>query len=137
MNKVLELYYERRINKLKEFYKELTDQEYNNMDVVKEFNEIETDYITKMRELQKKYNVDNNRVVSKNVYDEKMFMLDDEILGKIREKFSKELNIKIKELDDEQETINAVLSISDDKDYQIEVLKTYGILNKKGMMVEE
>ena len=27
--------------------------------------------------------------------------------------------------------INALLSMSDDKDYQIEVLKNYGILDKK------
>ena len=37
----------------------------------------------------------------------------------------------------EKETIAAVLSLSDDKDYQVEVLKNYGILDKKGMMVED
>ena len=34
------------------------------------------------------------------------------------------------------EEINAMLSMSDDKDYQIEVLQRYGIIDKKGKMSE-
>ena len=50
MNKVLELYYERRIKKLGEFYKELKEQKYNELEVVKEFNNIVEEYNNKMQE---------------------------------------------------------------------------------------
>lgn len=138
MNKVLELYYERRINKLGEFYKELKEQEYNELAVVKEFNEVVEDYNNKMKELRGKYRTEeDNSLIHKTGYDEYPYVLSYEVGDDIKTSLNKRYEEDKKALLKEKETIAAVLSLSEDKDYQVEVLKNYGILDKKGMMVED
>lgn len=138
MNKVLELYYERKLNNLEKFYNELKIQEYNKLEVVKEFNTINEEYVNKMEELRCKYNTIDTQLIVKTGYvtDDRYELssgIGEEILSKLREQHE----IKEKEILKEKATIEAVLSLSEDKDYQVEVLKNYGILDKKGMMVEE
>ena len=139
MNKVLELYYERRINKLGEFYKELKEQKYNELDVVKEFNEVVEEYNNKMQELMGKYREEDEdmSLIHKTGYNEYPYVLShavkDEIYTSLHERYEEDK----KALLEEKETISAVLSLSEDKDYQVEVLKNYGILDKKGMMIED
>jgi hypothetical protein len=139
MNKVLELYYERRIKKLGEFYKELKEQRYNELEVVKEFNEVVEEYNKKMQELMGKYKdeEDNMSLIYKTCYNEYPYVLSNNVKNEIYEALTKRYDEDKKALLAEKETIAAVLSISEDKDYQVEVLKNYGILNKKGMMVED
>ena len=139
MNKVLELYYERRINKLGEFYKELKEQKYNELEVVKEFNEVVEEYNNKMHELMGKYKDEDSimSLIYKTGYNEYPYVLSSNVKNEIYESLTKRYDEDKKALLEEKETIAAVLSISDDKDYQVEVLKNYGILDKKGMMVED
>lgn len=138
MNKVLELYYERKLDKLKEFYSDLEKQEYNKLEVVKEFNTINEEYINKMEELRNKYNmIDKQFVVKTGYIDEDRYELSCTIEEDIHDELFKQYEIAKKEILEEKVTIEAVLSLSEDKDYQVEVLKNYGILDKKGMMVEE
>ena len=59
--------------------------------------------------------------------------LEKQIAEKFREDYEKE----IKELEKKVEEIRAVLSLSNDLEYQKGVLIEYGILNKKGVMVNE
>ena len=68
MNKVLELYYERKLDKLKEFYSDLEKQEYNKLEVVKEFNAINEEYANKMEELRNKHNTIDKQFVVKTGY---------------------------------------------------------------------
>lgn len=139
MNKVLELYYERRINKLGEFYKELKEQKYNELEVVKEFNEVVEEYNKKMQELMGKYKDEENNIslIYKTGYNEYPYVLSNNVKNEIYTSLTERYEEDKKALLAEKETIAAVLSLSDDKDYQVEVLKNYGILDKKGMMVED
>lgn len=139
MNKVLELYYERRINKLGEFYKELKEQKYNELEVVKEFNKVVEEYNNKMQELMGKYREEdeNMSLVHKTGYNEYPYVLSHAVKDDIIQSLGKSYEEDKKALLEEKETITAVLSLSEDKDYQVEVLKNYGILDKKGMMVED
>ena len=139
MNKVLELYYERRIKKLGEFYKELKEQKYNELEVVKEFNNVVEEYNNKMQELMGKYRDEENdmSLIHKTGYNEYPYVLSHAVKDDIIKSLGKRYEEDKKALLAEKETIAAVLSISEDKDYQVEVLKNYGILDKKGMMVED
>ena len=138
MNKVLELYYERKLDKLKEFYSDLEKQEYNKLEVVKEFNAINEEYTNKIEELRNKYNtIDKQFVVKTGYTDDNRYELSCTIEEDIHDELFKQYEVAKKEILEEKATIDAILSLSDDKDYQIEVLKNYGILDKKGMMVEE
>lgn len=139
MNKVLELYYERRINKLGEFFKEIKEQEYNELEVVKEFNNVVEEYNNKMQELMGKYREEdeNMSLIHKTGYNEYPYVLSHAVKDDIVKSLGKQYEEDKKALLEEKETIAAVLSLSEDKDYQVEVLKNYGILDKKGMMVED
>ena len=138
MNKVLELYYERKLDKLKEFYSDLEKQEYNKLEVVKEFNTINEEYTNRMEELRNKYNTSDKQFVVKTGYkDDNIYELSYTIEEDIHDELFKQYEVAKKEILEEKATIDAILSLSDDKDYQVEVLKNYGILDKKGMMVEE
>ena len=139
MNKVLELYYERRIKKLGEFYKELKEQKYNELEVVKEFNNVVEEYNNKMHELMGKYKDEDNNMslIHKTGYNEYPYVLSHAVKDEIYTSLTKRYEEDKKALLEEKETITAVLSLSEDKDYQVEVLKNYGILDKKGMMVED
>ena len=138
MNKVLELYYERKLDKLKKFYLDLEVQEYNKLEVVKEFNAINEEYTNKMEELRNKYNtIDKQFVVKTGYKDDSRYELSCTIEEDIHDELFKQYEVAKKEILEEKATIEAVLSLSEDKDYQVEVLKNYGILDKKGMMVEE
>lgn len=139
MNKVLELYYERRIKKLGEFYKELKEQKYNELEVVKEFNNVVEEYNNKMQELMGKYREEdeNMSLIHKTGYNEYPYVLSHAVKDDIVKSLGKQYEEDKKALLEEKETIAAVLSLSEDKDYQVEVLKNYGILDKKGMMVED
>ena len=138
MNKVLELYYERKLDKLKEFYSDLEKQEYNKLEVVKEFNAINEEYTNKIEELRNKYNtIDKQFVVKTGYKDDNRYELSCTIEEDIHDELFKQYEVAKKEILEEKATIDAILSLSDDKDYQVEVLKNYGILDKKGMMVEE
>ena len=138
MNKVLELYYERKLDKLKEFYSDLEKQEYNKLEVVKEFNTINEEYTNRMEELRNKYNTSDKQFVVKTGYkDDNRYELSCTIEEDIHDELFKQYEVAKKEILEEKATIDAILSLSEDKDYQVEVLKNYGILDKKGMMVEE
>lgn len=139
MNKVLELYYERRIKKLGEFYKELKEQKYNELEVVKEFNKVVEEYNNKMQELMGKYREEdeNMSLIHKTGYNEYPYVLSHAVKDDIIQSLGKSYEDDKKALLEEKETIAAILSLSEDKDYQVEVLKNYGILDKKGMMVED
>lgn len=139
MNKVLELYYERRIKKLGEFYKELKEQKYNELEVVKEFNNVVEEYNNKMQELMGKYRDEENdmSLIYKTGYKEYPYVLSNNVKNEIYTSLTERYEEDKKALLAEKETIAAVLSISEDKDYQVEVLKNYGILDKKGMMIED
>ena len=92
-----------------------------------------------MQKLMGKYReeYENMSLIHKIGYNEYPYVLSHAVKDDIVKSLGKQYEEDKKALLEEKETIAAVLSLSEDKDYQVEVLKNYGILDKKGMMVED
>lgn len=131
-NKVLDLYVDRKREEIRKKYNDIVEKEYNELPEVKEYYEIINEYNAKMEEL-----VTRSNTLEKTIFIRTGYLttykyevngdIKDVINKKYRDDFEKEMN----DLDYMANEINALLSMSDDKDYQIEVLKNYGILDKK------
>lgn len=132
-NEVLELWYTRKHNKIMEEYKE-KEREFNNSkelvikykEIVERFeNELEGLYRSE-ENIEKVYIIDE---LTESMYKYKINYdkLNDEFL----ENYVAERDEKLHELNELRKEINAQLSLSSELDYQIEVLTTYGILDKK------
>ena len=131
-NKVLDLYVDRKREEIRKKYKDIVEKEYNELPEVKEYNDIVNEYKAKMEELVTRSNTLERTIFVRTGYSntykyEVNRDFKDEINQKYRSDFEKEMS----DLDYMANEINALLSMSDDKDYQIEVLKNYGILDKK------
>lgn len=131
-NKVLDLYVDRKRDEIRKKYKDIVEKEYNELPEVKEYNEIVNEYTAKMEELVTRSNTLEKTIFIRTGYSntykyEVNRDFKDEISNKYRIDLAKEMD----DLDYMANEINALLSMSDDKDYQIEILKNYGILDKK------
>ena len=139
-NEVLELWYKRKkyniIKKYDEMEKEFVKNRY---DIVESFNTLVEEFNTSLDDL---YNLDkateqfvlienapNNVAKYKIDYDK----LSDEFAREFNSKRNEELDkIKFK-----YEEVKAQLSLSDNLDYQLDVLSKYGILTKKDRKISE
>lgn len=134
MNKVLELWYARKHDKIMKDYEE-KEREFNkSKELVIKYKEIIERFENELEELynceeniEKNYISDNNLSESMYKYKINYDKLKDEFL----ENYVVERDKKLNELDKLKEEIDAQLSLSSELDYQIEVLTTYGILDKK------
>lgn len=127
-NRVLDLYVERKRKELKEEYENNYMEEYNNLPVVKEYNEIVGNFEAQLAELSTRELASVEYLGYKNDYG---YVLNHKLLQDIRDKHYEILKDKMNDVDDMANEVQALLSLSDDKDYQIEVLVNYGILDKK------
>ena len=136
MNKVLELYKEREEKRIRDKYKKLEEDMYNDVPVVKEFNELEEKTKQSYEELCNKYNGEQVDYINITGYVyESGYELSTKIMSDIHGKLAPDFKKEMEELHDKVRDIEALLSISDDKDYQLEVLKNYGLLDKKGNII--
>ena len=136
MNKVLELYKEREEKRIRDKYNKLQEDMYNDVPLVKEFNELEEKTKQSYEELCNKYNGEQVDYINRTGYAyESGYELSKNIMNDIHEKLAPDFNKEMEELHDKVRDIEALLSISDDKDYQLEVLKNYGLLDKKGSII--
>lgn len=137
MNKVLELYAEREEKRIKDKYSKLREDMYNDNLIVKDFKALEDTSKLAYDTLLKKYNTDGNTFITKTGYMyESGYKLSETIMENIRESLAPDFNKELEELHSKVKDIEALLSISGDKDYQLEVLKTYGLIDKKGIIVK-
>lgn len=137
MNKVLELYKEREEKRIKDTYTKLREDMYNDIPVVKEYKELDEKTKQSYEELCNKYNTDTDCVINRTGYSyESGYELSKNIMNDIDEKLAPDFNKEMEELHSKVKDIEALLSISNDKDYQLEVLKTYGLIDKKGIIVK-
>ena len=127
-NKVLDLYVERRRKAIKEEYENNYMEEYNNLPVVKEYNEIVGNFEAQLAELSTRELASVEYLGYKNDYG---YVLNHKLLQDIKDKHYAILKEAMDALDSKANEVHALLSLSDDKDYQIEVLVNYGILDKK------
>lgn len=127
-NKVLDLYVERRRKAIKEEYENNYMEEYNNLPVVKEYNEIVGNFEAQLAELSTRELASVEYLGYKNDYG---YVLNHKLLQDVKDKHYAILKEAMDALDSKANEVHALLSLSDDKDYQIEVLVNYGILDKK------
>ena len=135
MNDVLELYKSRREKEIRNKYKDIIDKEYNELPAVKEWHELTTNFEIEMKQLAEKYNTEDLTCIVKTGYlNDYEYALSNRIRDDIKKEWQADLDEELSDLYKFVEEVSAVLSISDDKDYKIEVLKNYEILDKKGKL---
>lgn len=133
MNQVLKLYLDKHLKEIADKYDNLVEKEYNELEIVKEYKELINEFEINLQLLfDREENQINNvfeRVVTENVYkyDLDEVKLKHEIAIKYRDAKEEEYN----ELNKLVEEVEAQLSLSDDLEYQLDVLKRYDIINKK------
>lgn len=133
MNKLVDLYYERKHKELTEKYDEKIDNDFNDIEVVKQYKTL-IEYFEKEQESLFKTieNFDNDYLLAScdaNCYKYTLneAYIKKELTDKYKDDYRKELN-SLNELRDE---VDAQLSLSDDLNYQLEVLTRYNIIDKK------
>lgn len=134
-NKVLDLYYERKKKQLLDKYEKLIKEEYEEMDVVKEYNEVVNTFEATLAEMADRYNTEELRVLNKTGYiGGYPYELNSDLKDELKKKHREEFNEEVKELELLVEEVRAVLSVSDTEEYRIKVLTEYDIVDKKGKL---
>ena len=131
-NQILDLYFRRTRERINKEYDEKRLNAYNELPVVKEYNEVVKEFEATLAEMADRYNTEETKVLRKSGYSseytyELRVDIDEIVDEELRQKHDNDL----KELELLRQEVEAQLSLSNDKDYQIEVLKNYGILDKK------
>lgn len=133
MNKLVDLYYERKHKEIIEKYDEKIDNDFNDIEVVKQYKTLIENFEKEQEMLYKTVeNFDNDYLLSScdaNCYKYTLneSCIKTELANKYKDEYQKELN-SLNKLNDE---VNAQLSLSDDLNYQLEVLTRYNIIDKK------
>ena len=137
-NEVLELYAKRERERIENTFRAMKEEEYNNLEAVKRYNELINTFKASLAELVDEYKNEEPKIFIQTVYEDHFgYEINPYLERQISEKFQKDFEAEMRELDERIEEIKAVLSLSNDVEYQKNVLVEYGILNKKGVMVNE
>lgn len=137
-NEVLDLYEKRERERIGKQFKAIKEEEYNNLEAVKRYNELINTFKASLAELVDEYKNEEPKIFVQTVYENHFgYEINPYLEKQIAEKFREDYEKEIKELEKKVEEIRAVLSLSNDLEYQKGVLIEYGILNKKGVMVNE
>ena len=140
MNKVLNLWCERKRNKIIDRYDKMEYEFYNNKySVVASFKELIEKFNNDLEDLYKLDKVTEQFVLKENTPNNVIkYCLDND---KLNEEFKKEYLSKREEefnaLRDIKDEVEAQLSLSNDLEYQQEVLIRYGIIYKKTKKISE
>lgn len=133
MNQVLKLYLDRHSDEITKKYNNLIEKDYEELEIVKEYKTLINEFEINLQLLfDREENQINNvfeRVVTHNVY--KYDLDENRLKNEIAMKYAESKKQELEELDDLIEEVNAQLSLSDDFEYQLDVLKRYDIINKK------
>lgn len=133
-NEVLNLWKKRKQDDINKKYNDIVTKEYESLEVRKEYKELIEKFEKDLDALVLKYNTNadiHDLPFIKTGYEpEYGIELNDGIRYSIAKKYEEEQNKEFSELMDLVEEIKAQLSLSDDKDYQIDVLTRYDVLKK-------
>lgn len=133
MNKVLKLYYDRKLEEIHEKYEEKIDNDFNNIDVVKQYKTLIENFEKEQEALFKTVeNFDNDYLVPS--YDSNLYKYSISELktrSSLMTAYEDDRVNEIEKLKELVEEVDAQLSLSDDLNYQMEVLTRYDILDKK------
>ena len=134
-NRILDLYAERAKEKIKKEYETIVNNDYDKLDVVKEYKELVNTFTTSLAEMADRYNTEENKYLVRTGYEiTPSYELSDDIRANIREKYLDEAKERLKDIDLLVEEVRAVLCVSNTEEYRIGVLKEYGIIDKKGKL---
>ena len=134
-NKIVDLYYERKREEIRNKYTGLVDEKYEQLNVVKEYKELVNTFVTSLAEMADRYNTEETKMLLKTGYmGEYTYDLNPELRDNLREAYKEEFSKEMKELELLVEEVRAVLSISNTDEYRLGVLKEYGIIDKKGKL---
>ena len=134
MNKLLELYCERAERRIENDYDEIVEEERNENPFVKKYNELVNEFEAKMDDLYKREMDENgnHHVFVNNAYKYTYpFSIDITFTNENIKHYKEAKETELQDLDDFKQEVSAKLSLSDDLDYTLKVLKEYGIINKK------
>lgn len=133
MNKVLKLYYDRKREEINKKYEEKVDNDFNNIDVVKQYKTLIENFEKEQESLFKTIeNFDNDYltlVSDVNCYKYRLNTIA--IKKELQDKYNDEHEEEINSLNEIRDEVDAQLSLSDDLNYQMEVLTRYDIIDKK------
>lgn len=133
MNKVLELYYDRKRKEIEEKYIDKVNNDFDNIEVIKQYKTLVENFEKEQEALFKTVeNFDNDYLVpsyDSNLYKYSISELKtrSSLMATYEDDKANEIE-KLKELVAE---VDAQLSLSEDLNYQMEVLTRYDILDKK------
>ena len=134
-NKIVDLYYERKKQELFNRYDKIIKDEYEELDVVKECNEIINTFNTSLAEMANRYNSEEVRVLLKTGYKNTYeYELSFDLKEQIRDRYKDEYEAEAKKLELLVEEVRAMLAFSDNEEYRLNVLKQYDIIDKKGKL---
>lgn len=134
MNKVLELYCEKAERTIEKDFNEMIEEERNENPFVKEYNELVKEFEAKMDDLYKREMDENGKhhVFMNNPYRYTYaFSINPCFTNENIEHYEECKEAELQDLEDFKQEVSAKLSLSDDLDYTLKVLKEYGIINKK------
>lgn len=133
MNKVLKLYYDRKREEIHKKYEEKVDNDFNNIDVVKQYKILIENFEKEQEALFKTVeNFDNDYLVPS--YDSNLYKYSISELktrSSLMATYEDDKANEIEKLKELVEEVDAQLSLSEDLNYQMEVLTRYDILDKK------
>lgn len=133
MNKVLKLYYDRKREEIEEKYIDKVNNDFDDIEIIKQYKTLIENFEKEQEALFKTVeNFDNDYLVpsyDSNLYKYSIseFKVKDRLMATYEDDKANEIE-KLKELVAE---VDAQLSLSDDLNYQMEVLTRYDILDKK------
>ena len=134
MNKLLELYCERAERRVENDYDEIVEEERNENPFVKEYNELVNEFEAKMDDLYKREMDENgnHHVFVNNAYKYTYpFSINITFTNENIKHYKESKEAELQDLKEFKQEVSAKLSLSDDLDYTLKVLKEYGIINKK------
>lgn len=133
MNKVLKLYYDRKREEIETKYIDKVNNDFDNIEIIKQYKTLIENFEKEQEALFKTVeNFDNDYLVP--IYDSNLYKysisrlkVKDSLMATYEDEKANEIE-KLKELVAE---VDAQLSLSEDLNYQMEVLTRYDILDKK------
>lgn len=135
-NKVLQLYKYREEERLKKIFEEECKKAKNADKYIEEYNTLVEGFKTSLSELRDRANRESlQKVFAYGGYElDVPYVVHPEYLEEVMADSKNKYENDLKSLRELVNEIDAVLSLSDDKEYQLQVLKNYDILDKNGVM---
>lgn len=144
MNKILDLYASKKLEKINEKYIELVEKEYNENEFVKQYEVIVENFKNDMQMLyENPENLIDKVIVDTGVIGNYFrYDISTDLKRKIAEKYEDEKRKEVEELDNLVKEIEATLTLAENgngqinQDRVIEILSNYQIIDKKTLKIK-